>query len=116
MDCETSGVTVSVELEGIMLQWKTTSWRIILSSSYSNFAEKNFPSWIQGIKIWSLSHRFSSRIFSSGIQSSWPSGESIKSPLNSVAVKVNTYQSLPLNLGNINKPHNFGFSIDNPDS
>ena len=43
------------------------------------------------------------------IHSNLPSGESITSPLNSVAVKTTTYQSLPLNLGNISNPHSFGF-------
>jgi hypothetical protein len=66
--------------------------------------------------MWSLCHRGKLSIFSSGIHSSLPSGESINAPLKSFVVKTKTYQSLPLNFGNRSKPQSFGLRMDNPDS
>ena len=54
--------------------------------------------------------------FSSGIHSSLLLGESINSPLNSWAVKTKTYQSSPLNFGNMSRPCILMLRICSPDS
>src|SRR5215212_1088789 len=95
--CVETGTTALKITNKHSYSWKTTLYARISFSSYSNLAEKNFPSCIQGIKMWSLCQSVRLSIFSSGIHSSLPSGESISSPQKSLAVKTKTYQSLPLN-------------------